>query len=486
MPLVNIFDMIKIMFYNKTILILFLFVAEVFFMSENLTANKIFNQLQSLDNLIKNHKFFNDKDNKSNLKNWKDAWKVYDDIRNKVNLNDGLNLKNISILCNKDGELIDNEIGFAVNLVRIFVKNHLKQFNEDVSKNESIVSRTTKNVVKKLFSQDEIELLNKNTANEFIDKCLEAIKPNLELPNKLKELREEKVNNMITLYKNNWGKIPPNNDFKLFSVLWGDCQKVKEYINEKKDNPGFKQLMPILYKQDGALINLDKKYDLAMNFFRQFVLARNEVSPLIGLMPNMPIWVQKFMEQFMAVDIREFFTDQELIELGGDNFIKDCYKNAYGENSLQYIPKKYLTLEKESSYFQNIVDHVNKFGTFALFLIAAYAVASAFLPVLLPALPYVATVLGATAGIGSIGLGWYVTDENRAYNESLNSQVKGYASEYNQYKNPIINQKDINKNNGDTSMIEMTNIIPKGNIIPKEFEREFNDIGDIGVGEDEK
>ena len=145
-----------------------------------------------------------------------------------------------------------------------------------------------------------------------------------------------------------------------------------------------------------------------------------------------------------------------------------------------------MTLEKESSYFQNIVDHVNKFGTFALFLIAAYAVASAFLPVLLPALPYVATVLGATAGIGSIGLGWYVTDENRAYNESLNSQVKGYASEYNQYKNPIINQKDINKNNGDTSMIEMTNIIPKGNIIPKEFEREFNDIGDIGVGEDEK
>ena len=180
--------------------------------------------------------------------------------------------------------------------------------------------------------------------------------------------------------------------------------------------------MPIFYKQDGNLIDLDKKYDLAMNFFRQFVLARQKAYR--WFFRNFPfqniilsgVWLTKFT----VIDIRKFFTERELEDLGGDIFIRDCYEDTYRKNNLQYVPKKYLTLKKESGYIKSAAEQIVKFGTSAAVLLLLYVVACIIFPVLWVAIPYVLAVLGVSVWIGGISHGLYIASRNMSYNKSLN------------------------------------------------------------------
>ena len=202
-------------------------------METNQAKNEDLEFLIKKDKLIKNDKTFGDKKNSTNMGIYNQLWDAYAKVKVYANSNSvNYNLKNISILCDKDGNLIDNEIDFAVNLVRISVKNHLTQLNEGVRINELIVERLTKNTIKRLFNEEEIKLLNEITNNQFIDKCFKTLIPNLELLERLNNT----VNSMIQLDLNDWGKIHSGNNFRHFSMLWNIFQQVKEQIEKKKDN----------------------------------------------------------------------------------------------------------------------------------------------------------------------------------------------------------------------------------------------------------
>lgn len=298
---------------------------------------------------------------------------------------------------------------------------------------------------------------------------------------------------MVRVYENNFAQIPIDNDFKLFDILWEDCQNSKEYIENHKDNPKFKKLVPILYKQDGTLINLDKKDDLAMNFFRQFVLARQKVYR--WFFRNFPfqniILSSVWLTKFTVIDIHKFFTERELEDLGGDVFVRNYYEDTYGKNNLQYIPKKYLTLKKESGYIKSAAEQIVKFGTSAAVLLLLYVAACIIFPVLRVAVPYVSAVLGASVVIGGISHGLYIASRNRSYNKSLNVKEKNADKKINTKDNspktipenkiiPKNKDKNINRNNNAETMIEVTHIIPK------DLKKDFDNLGSIGINEDDK
>lgn len=158
-------------------------------METNQVKNGDLEFLIEKDKLIKNDKILGDKKNSTDMGIYNQLWCAYAKVKVYGNSNSvNYNLKNISILCNKNGDLVEDQVDFAVNLVMVFAKNHLAQFKKTVRKNEPIVEKFTNGIVKKLFTEDEIKLLNEITGNKFVDKCIESVKPNLELTKELKEM----------------------------------------------------------------------------------------------------------------------------------------------------------------------------------------------------------------------------------------------------------------------------------------------------------
>ena len=52
-------------------------------------------------------------------------------------------------------------------------------------------------------------------------------------------------------------------------------------------------------------------------------------------------------EQKNLIDIHKLFTDDDLAFLGGEEFIKDCYKKVYHLTNTDQIPAQYLSCKEK-------------------------------------------------------------------------------------------------------------------------------------------
>ena len=138
------------------------------------------------------------------------------------------------------------------------------------------------------------------------------------------------------------------------------------------------------------------------------------------------------------IDIHKLFTDDDLAFLGGEEFIKDCYKKVYHLTNTGQIPPQYLSCKKPACdiYFTSNILWAN-----AKAFLATGSVALIFLLLVLFEVVALASTLAIIIAMSAILLGTIVATvvgclhtkehiENQAFNSRLGKGKKLYI----QYK----------------------------------------------------
>lgn len=229
--------------------------------------------------------------------------------------------------------------------------------------------------------------------------------------------------------------------------LYDTCKNQMNYIRENKNTAQIKGVKQF-WKSKTELINFEKPYEFAMNCFKQYVFERQ-------YQDNDGYWKNKI------VPIKKLFTNQELIKLGGEEFIQDCYKNIYGASCLDVIPKQYLTPYENTGFWHNIKNGLGRceasmaislgFGTLSsiLTVIGIYVMPELVFSMSIVS-PLCLSIICAAWLIGTIvtgaTIGLVERKETINLNLLLNQSEKTNKGKYSDYKN----QKSQSQNDRDS------------------------------------
>ena len=155
------------------------------------------------------------------------------------------------------------------------------------------------------------------------------------------------------------------------------------------------------------------------------------------------------------IDIHKLFTDDDLAFLGGEEFIKDCYKKVYRLTNTDQIPPQYLSCKEKPAcdiYFTSNILWAN-----AKAFLATGSVALIFILLVLFEVVALASTLAIIIAMSAILLGTIVATvvgclhtkehiENQAFNNELQTGEKLYI-QYTRQPNEEIYKKPFDKQN---------------------------------------